>query len=109
MYAGARHEADRGIEVSADALVLERDVPEVVRIVDLESVRASIGAGILAIHRQRPHADQEVLVPAKARRRVGEVDAAHPAPGSTQRIADGRDTADPRFAPEVLFDAPDRH
>ena len=64
--AGRGHEADRRIEVAADAFVGQRDVPQVVRIVDLEAVRGRVAAEILAARGQAPHPDQEVLVAAKA-------------------------------------------
>src|SRR5262249_59874605 len=82
---------------------------EIVGVLDFQSERPAVGPGALAIHRQTPDADEKILVAAKPRRRIGEVAAGKPAARSSDRIADRRDRADPRLAPQVLLDAPDRH
>ena len=91
----SRHESERGVEVAPNPLVRDSHVPQIVRIVDLEPVRGRIAAEILSARGETPDADQKVLVASKMRRRVREVGAAQPAPGAAQRIAHGRDGADP--------------
>ena len=62
---GARHEADRRIEVAADPFVGHRDVQEVVRIVHFEAVRGRVAAEILASRGEAPRPDEQVLVAAE--------------------------------------------
>jgi hypothetical protein len=49
VHRAARNKAERRIEVAPDALVGEEDVPEIVRVVDLQPVRGRVVPEILAI------------------------------------------------------------
>src|SRR5262249_34540812 len=109
LHRGARYEADRGIEIRADAFVLHRHIDEVVGIVDFDPGRVRIASQITATGRQAPYADEKILVAAEFRRGVGKIRARQPAAGTAERIADRRDRTDPGLLPEIAFDAPDAH
>src|SRR4029077_19024342 len=64
-------------------------------------------AEVLAAGGQPPHTDKKVLVATETRRGVREIGAAQPAAGPAERIADRGNSANPRFAPEVVFHSAD--
>ncbi len=92
---GTGHEAERRGEIAADPLVVQRDVPLVVRVVDLESPGARVVAAGGMIRRQAPHADEEIPVAAEARRRIREITASRPSTRCAKRVANRRDGTDP--------------
>src|SRR5205823_5611444 len=101
---------ERRIEGVPDALVLERHVPEIIRIVDLESGCGAVTAPeIFAPHGHSPDANEKVLVPLKMRRPVREIRTEEPAPAPLQRIARRAHESHRRFPEYVLPDANDRH
>jgi hypothetical protein len=90
-----RHESKRGVEGVADPLVLQRHVPEVIRIIDLESRRAPVAVPEIVSPRvESPHAYQKILVTAKTRRLVGEIRPDQPATRPAKRIPRRGDKAD---------------
>jgi hypothetical protein len=61
MHGAARNESQRWVEVATDPLVGQVHVPEVVGIVDLESVRGCILPQFGTIRRERPYTGEKVF------------------------------------------------
>ena len=89
-------------------LVLQRHIPQVIGVIDHAAERV-IAAQIVAMVPQPPYTHEKVLVFPEMRRLVSEIHPAHPAAGSRERIAGGRNHADRRLRKDVLFDAHHPH